>query len=69
MLFRSCAWAFILFAWTSLVAMYLRAATGERGFAFSGSLANRTIFGLYMLGGVVVFPAATALAVGLIRAL
>ena len=39
-----------LFVWTSVLAMSLRALTGEKGFYTGGSLANRAAFVLYAVG-------------------
>ena len=67
--FAAVAWLFIFFSWTSLLAMIIAAATGERGLAFRGAPANRLVFALYLVGGVAVFPASIALVLGLVRAL
>jgi len=63
------AWALIFFSWTSVFAMVIAAASGQRGMSFSGSRANRLVFALYFVGGVAVFPASVALIAGLWRAL
>ncbi len=63
------AWLLIFFTWTSVLAMVIAAASGERGLGFTGSPANKVVFVLYVVGGVAVFPAGGALAVGLFRAL
>ncbi len=63
------AWLLIFFSWTSVFAMLIAAASGERGLRFRGSATSRLIFGLYLAGGVAVFPAAIVLSVGLLRAL
>ncbi len=63
------AWLFIFFSWTSLFAMVIAAASGERGLAFRGSKTNKLVFVLYLVGGVAVFPACIALIAGLLRAL
>lgn len=63
------AWLFIFFTWTSVFAMVIAAATGQRGLAFSGSSTNKIVFVLYLVGAVAVFPASVALMAGLLRAL
>jgi hypothetical protein len=62
-------WLIILFTWTSLLAMIIRAFTGERGFHLGGSKANSTVFALYVIGAVALFPGCTILIVGIIRSL
>lgn len=54
-------WLMIFFAWSTMLAMMVAAATGERGLGLRGSVVNRFIFVLYVAGGVAVFPAAIAL--------
>jgi hypothetical protein len=49
----------VLFVWASTLAMLLRALSGESGFSFSGAMANRAGFVLYVIGAI-------SLAVGLI---
>jgi hypothetical protein len=63
------AWLFIFFSWTSVAAMVIAAATGERGLALRGSSTNKLVFVLYVVGAVAVFPASVALVLGLLRAL
>lgn len=63
------AWLLIFFTWTSVFAMVIAAATGQRGLGFSGSGTNKLVFLLYLVGGVAVFPASVALISGLFRAL
>jgi hypothetical protein len=62
-------WLLIFFSWTSVFAMIVAAASGERGLALRGSYTNKLVFVLYLVGGVAVFPASIALIVGLLRAL
>jgi hypothetical protein len=62
-------WLMIAFAWSSMAAMLIAAATGERGVTWSGSATSRLVFGLYVVSAVTVFPAAFLLVAGLIRAL
>ncbi len=63
------AWLFIFFTWTSVFAMLIAAASGQRGLRFNGSNTNKLVFALYVVGGVAVFPASVVLIVGLLRAL
>lgn len=63
------AWFVIYFAWTSTLAMLIRAITGETGFELAGSTTNKFVFVLYASGAVVLFPGLFVLAVGLMRAL
>ena len=63
------AWLLIFFSWTSLLAMIIAAASGERGLSFRGTATNKLVFVLYLLGALAVFPAAGALIAGLFRAL
>lgn len=44
-----------LFVWTSVLAMLIRAVTGETGFGFTGSAANKLAFVLYATGTIAVF--------------
>ncbi len=62
-------WFVIYFAWTSTLAMLIRASSGETGFRFAGSKTNKLIYVLYASGAVVLFPGILLLAVGLYRAL
>lgn len=63
------AWLFILFTWTSMAAMTIRAVTGERGLKCQGSTANKLVYILYSLGTVAIFPAIALLIYGLLMAL
>jgi hypothetical protein len=62
-------WLIILFTWTSLLAMIIRAFSGERGFYSGGSKANSVVYVLYAMGAVALFPACAILLVGLLRSL
>jgi hypothetical protein len=59
----------VFFVWTSVLAMFVRALTGETGFEFRGPLANRLIFLLYAAGAVTVFLGFGIWAAGLLDAL
>lgn len=59
----------VVFVWASTLAMLLRALSGEAGFQFSGSAANRAAFLLYALGAVALFPGLALLAWGFWQAL
>lgn len=63
------AWLIIFFTWTSVLAMLLAAATGERGLRCTGSLANKAIYVLYGVGVIAIFPALFWLSFGLLKAL
>ena len=63
------AWLLIFFAWTSVLAMVIAAASGQRGLRLAGSNTNKLVFVLYLVGGVAVFPACIVLIAGLLRAL
>lgn len=45
----------IFFVWTSVLAMLIRAISGDPGFDYSGNTANKAIFLLYASGTVTVF--------------
>lgn len=62
-------WLIIFFVWTSMLAMGIRAISGERGLRFSGSFANRTVYLSYALGTLAVFPGFALLIFGLGKAL
>jgi hypothetical protein len=59
----------VLFVWASTLAMLLRALSGETGFAFSGKLANRLGFLLYVIGAVSLALGLAWLCWGLARAI
>ncbi len=59
----------IVFVWTSILAMLVRAVTGESGFGFSGSIANKIVFLMYAIGTLAVFTGFGWLIYGLIIAL
>lgn len=63
------AWLIILFTWTSVLAMAIAAASGERGLRFTGSIANRTVYLLYAVGVIAIVPAGVLLTFGLAAAL
>ena len=58
-------WLIIIFVWTSMAAMLIRAITGTDGFGYSGSTANRITFLLYGVGTAAVFPGMLILIYGL----
>ena len=62
-------WFVIYFAWTSTLAMLIRAYSRETGFRFAGSKTNRVGYVLYASGASVLFPGLLLLAVGLFPAL
>lgn len=57
-----------LFVWTSVFAMLIRAVTGETGFGFTGSAANKLAFVLYATGTLAVFSGFGWFVYGLILA-
>jgi hypothetical protein len=57
------------FVWASVLAMLLRALTGETGFRFAGRATGRLIFLLYATGVVAVFLGFGIWAAGLLDAL
>jgi hypothetical protein len=59
----------LFFVWTSMLAMLIAAAGGERGLGWHGSNTNKLVYGLYVVGAIAVFPAAFLLVAGLLRAL
>jgi hypothetical protein len=59
----------LFFVWTSTAAMVIAAATGRRGLTWHGTPADRTVFALYVVGTIAVFPAALLLVAGFVRAL
>ena len=63
------SWLFIVFAWTSMAAMTIRAVTGERGLKYQGSLVNRLVYIFYAVATVAIFPAVALLIYGLLKAL
>jgi hypothetical protein len=63
------AWLIIFFVWTSMLAMGVRAVSGERGLRLEGSFANRLVYVSYGLGTLTVFPGFAILIYGLIKAL
>lgn len=63
------AWFVIYFAWTSTLAMLIRAYSREKGFRFAGSKTNKFVYVLYASGALVLFPGLLLLAVGLFKAL
>jgi uncharacterized membrane protein len=68
-LVATAVWLIIWFTWTSVIAMTIRAVTGERGFSIGGSNVNRLVFGLYAVGAFALFPACAILITGMLRSL
>ena len=62
-------WLMLVFVWTSMGAMGIRAVTGSRGLRLEGTLANRMVYLLYAIGTVAIFPGCLLLIYGLITAL
>jgi hypothetical protein len=62
-------WLIAFFAWTSVLAMMVAAASGERGLTGTGSLTSRLVFWLYVAGAITVFPGVFLLIAGLLQAL
>jgi hypothetical protein len=63
------AWCIIYFVWSSVLAMLIRALTGEPGFSLAGSPANKVVHVLYVTGTITLFPGLLLLAAGLFKAL
>ena len=59
----------LFFVWTSMAAMIIAAATGQRGVDWSGSATSKSVFGLYVVSAVAVFPALALFIAGLLYAL
>ena len=68
-LLATTVWLIIFFVWTSMFAMGIRAASGERGLRLTGSIANKIVFILYALGTIAIFPACALLIFGFIKAI
>ncbi len=62
-------WFIIYFAWTSTLAMLIRAMSKEKGFRLAGSTTNKFVFILYATGALVLFPGLFLLVIGLLRVL
>ncbi len=59
----------VFFTWASVLAMLLRALTGQKGFDPAGPLSNRVVFGLYGSGALALFVGLLWFIIGLFRAL
>ena len=68
-LIATAVWFVIYFAWTSTLAMLIRAYSREKGFRFAGSKTNKFVYALYASGALVLFPGLLLLAMGLFRSL
>lgn len=66
---QASAWAVLVFVWTSMAAMGIRALSGERGLGLEGSPLNRLVYLLYAVGTVAIFPACAILIYGFAIAL
>ncbi len=62
-------WLILFFTWTSMLAMGIRAVTGDRGLRLSGTVGNRAVYLLYAAGTVAIFPALGLIILGLVKAL
>ncbi len=62
-------WVVVPSIWSSMFAMFIAAASGERGHRFAGSATNRLVFVLYGLHVLTIFPACAVLIGGSIAAL
>jgi uncharacterized membrane protein len=65
----SVVWLVIIFTWTSMFAMGIRAVSGERGLRLDGTIANKLVYILYALGTIAIFPACILLIHGFIKAI
>ena len=63
------SWLVLVFAWTSTLAMAIRAVSGQRGLRLEGSAANRLVYLLYAIATLAIFPASVLLIFGFYRAL
>ena len=63
------AWLFIIFSWTSMAAMTIRAVSGERGLKCEGAIANKLVYIFYAVATIAIFPAIALLIYGLLMAL
>jgi len=68
-LLQTAAWLIVFFVWSSMLAMAIRAVSGERGLRLEGSFANRLVYLSYALGTLTVFPGFALLIYGFARAL
>lgn len=59
----------VVFVWTSMLAMTIRAVSGQRGLRLEGAAANRLVYLLYAIGTLAIFPACGLLIYGFYRAL
>src|SRR5688572_29598867 len=61
-------WLMLFFVWTSMLAMVMAAVSGARGLGWHGSMPNKAVYALYVVGTIAVFPSVFLLVVGLVRA-
>lgn len=66
---QAACWLLLIFVWTSMLAMGIRAVSGHRGLRLGGALANRIVYLLYAIGTVAIFPGCALLIFGLYTAL
>ena len=66
---QAASWLVLIFVWTSMCAMGIRAVSGYRGLRLEGALANRIVYLLYAIGTVAIFPGCALLIFGLYAAL
>lgn len=66
---QAACWLVLVFVWTSMGAMGIRAVSGHRGLSLQGALANRMVYLLYAVGTVAIFPGCALLIFGLFNAL
>ncbi len=66
---QAASWLLLVFVWTSMMAMGIRAVSGQRGLRLEGSLGNRLVYLLYAIGTLAVFPGCALLIYGFWAAL
>ena len=66
---QAACWLVLVFVWTSMCAMGIRAVSGNRGLRLEGGFANRLTYLLYAIGTVAIFPGCALLIFGLFTAL
>ena len=66
---QAACWLVLVFVWTSMGAMAIRAVGGGRGLRLEGTLTNRAVYLLYAIGTVAIFAGCLLLIFGLYTAL